>query len=295
MNKYDLAIAFLSVADAGSLQKAAKQLHQTEAAISRKLSKLEDYLGAQLLWRHRSGAQLTELGQRYYHQAKLALQQFKQAELLVQNQVRKPSGVLNVVANAFYAHQLILPKLQTFLETYPDIELKLDIAEVLPTFHKKSMDILFGINLKSYDDLMKKPIDIMRYTLCASTDYLNKHEAIKLPATLLQQDFIVHSTRENPDVITLDNEQTIYIKPKLWLNHSASIIEAAKQGLGIIWIPHAFVKHELEKGALVEILKSYTQQTYPVYMYYRDERYMASKIRAFVDFFNRVGGSEDPS
>lgn len=287
MNIYDLARAFMAVADAGSVQKAAAQLHQTEAAVSRKLSKLEDYLGAQLLWRHRRGAKLTDVGQRYYHQAKLAVQQFKQAERLVHNQVRAPGGILTVVANEFYAEQRIIPKLDAFLKQYPEIELKLDIAEVLPVFHKKQMDILFGVNLKGQEDLMQIPIDTMRYVLCAAPAYLQQYEEITTPAALLQHDFIVHSARERPELIVLDDGQSLQVKTKIWLNHSQSMIAAAKQGLGIIWMPLAFVETALHQGTLQQILKNDTRNTYDVYLYYRHEKYQDNKITAFVKFFKQ--------
>lgn len=286
MNHIDLTQAFIVVADTGSLQKAARQLYQTEAAVSRKLSKLEAYLGVQLLWRHRSGARLTDVGQRYYHQAKLALQQFKQAERLVKNELCAPSGILTVVANTFYVKHRIMPKLDIFLKQYPAIDLKLEIAEVLPAFQEKNMDILFGVNLQANESLIKNPIDTMRYVICAAPSYLNTSSLIASPTELLQHDFIVHSAREIPEMIILDDDQRLTIRPKLWINQSDAIITAAKQGLGIIWVPEAFVKPALEQGELVEVLQAYTQQTRDVYAYYRHEKYIDNKVQAFMAFFS---------
>jgi len=65
-------------------------LHQTNAAISKKLSKLEAHLGTQLVHRERKGFTLTEAGQHYYHEAKKALAQFNVAERSVVQENKEP-------------------------------------------------------------------------------------------------------------------------------------------------------------------------------------------------------------
>lgn len=285
MNRYDLALTFITLADTGSVQQAAKQLYQTQAAVSKKISKLEEYLGSQLVWRHRSGAVLTELGQQYYHEAKAALQQFHQAEQLVKNQQRQPTGPLTVVANSYYAHQWIIPRLQSFLNKYPHIALTFDIAEILPNFKSHKMDILFGVGLQGDDDLMQKPIESTHYVLCAAPSYW---EAAGLPTTsaqLLQHRFIAHSARQNPSCITLSGQQPLHLQPILWLNQSQAIIAAAKEGIGFIWIPEVFVREDLKHGTLVEVLHDVNQQQQTVYIYYRAQPWVDHKVSAFLDFF----------
>ncbi len=55
--------AFVEIAKAGSLKRAAERLHLTQPAISRTLAELEEILGARLLTRTRAGAQLTAQGE----------------------------------------------------------------------------------------------------------------------------------------------------------------------------------------------------------------------------------------
>lgn len=284
MNKYDLSLAFIALADTGSVQKAAKQLHQTEAAISKKISRLEDHLGSQLVLRHRSGAVLTELGQCYYHEIKAALQQFNQAELLIKSQQQIPSGPLTVVANNYYTQHWILPRLKAFLKKYPHITLTLDTLEILPDFSNHKMDILFGVGLKADDSLTKKSIDKMRYILCASPGYLKIAGTPTTSAELLHHAFIAHSARLNPEQITLNNDEVIHMKIALALNQSDAIIAAAKQGLGLIWIPEMFVRQDLQNGNLVEVITT-KHRYHDIYVYYRTGSMIDTKILAFINFF----------
>ena len=178
MNKLDLAEALIAIADTGSIQQAAYKLHQTSAAISKKLSKLEAHLGTLLVHRERKGLILTTAGQRYYHEAKKALEQFALAEQFVLKTKEQPHGELKIVANQHYAQNVILPKLSSFLKRYPDMMINLEISEVLPDFNAKEMDILFGVSAQGKENLVRKQIETTRYVLCASPAYLQRKSAL---------------------------------------------------------------------------------------------------------------------
>jgi DNA-binding transcriptional LysR family regulator len=156
MNKLDLAEALIAIADTGSIQKSAIKLHQTNAAISKKLTKLEAHLSIQLVNRGRKGLTLTEAGQRYYHEAKKALAQFVQAEQCVIQTKIQPRGELTVVANQYYAENFIIPKLAKFLTRYLELKVNLEVAEILPDFNARKMDVLFGVATVGSEELVRK-------------------------------------------------------------------------------------------------------------------------------------------
>lgn len=286
MNKLDLAEALIAIADSGSIYQAADKLHQTSAAISKKLTKLETLLETQLVLRERKGLVLTEAGQRYYHEAKKALAQFALAERSVALDAAQPSGELKVVANQYYAQNVILPKLFAFMSRYPAIDFTLEAAEILPDFNAKKMHILFGVSMSADKALVRKRIDVTRYVLCASPAYLKKHSAAHSPAELLQHDYIAHSTRKNSEVITLDHEQQVVMKPKLQVNNSQVMIKAALEGLGFIWAHENMVSEMLMRKKLISFMDNYTQQPINVYAYYEYQTYSDPKIRAFMQFFD---------
>lgn len=286
MNHLDLAQAFIAVADCGSVQKAAQHLHQTDAAISRKITKLETHLGATLIKRERSGALLTDIGQRYYHQCKKALHEFALAETIVKEKQKEPEGVLRVVANQFYVNHFILPATKEFLKKHPKINLQIDVAEVLPDFKKTKMDILFGVGLKGSDDLVQKRVDQWRHILCASPRYLKQAGTPATTAELLKHDFIAHGSRNNPEIVSINEEHPVTMQPTLIINQTTCIIEAALNHLGIIWVPEPFVQPLLKQGKLIEILTKYNQKKLDIYLYYQYQKIVDAKIKAFVEHFS---------
>jgi LysR family transcriptional regulator, flagellar master operon regulator len=61
---------FLAVIANGSFLEAATRLHVTQSTVSSRIQALEEFLGASLFVRNRSGATLTPAGRRFVHHAK---------------------------------------------------------------------------------------------------------------------------------------------------------------------------------------------------------------------------------
>ena len=285
MNRLELAETLIAIADNGAIHKAATKLNQTNAAISKKLSKLEAHLGTQLIKRDRKGLLLTEAGQRYYHEAKNALKTFNDAELAVVQTKEKPRGELKIVTGQFFAKKFILPKIAEFKEHYPDLKLVFDIAEVQPDFNAKKMDILFGSSMTGDEHLVRKSFSSAQYVLCASPDYLKKHGTPHAPCALLKHDYITHSGRKRPGLIMLDDDQDINVQPKYCFNNAWLTAEAALEGLGFIWTHRYMVSHHIEDKQLIPFLEKHTQHIFPIYAYYEYQRYRDPKIQVFMDFF----------
>lgn len=285
MNKFELAHTFLAIADHGSIQAAAKKLNQSEAAISKKLKKLEDWLEEPLIIRKRSGLILTESGQRYYQASKKAIEQFIEAEAGFRQKKQSPQGILNVVSNSYYFRAFILPHLNGFSKKYPKITLNFNIAEILPNFQDKSIDIVFGGSALGENNMVRKKIDQTRYILCASPQYLKKYDAPRTPAELLKHRFIAHASRKPAHVITLDNDEHINLTPALMMNNTSMMIEACLENVGFIWTHENLVSEYLKKKGLVKFLDKYTQKTWNIYAYYEYQSFINPCIKAFMDFF----------
>jgi len=69
---FDLADlrAFLAVSDLGSFRAAAGILHLSQSAVSRRVDKLEDALGVELLTRTTRKIELTTIGRTFVHKAR---------------------------------------------------------------------------------------------------------------------------------------------------------------------------------------------------------------------------------
>lgn len=290
MNKLDLAEALLAIADAGSIHKAAIKLCQTDAAISKKLRKLEEHLETQLIERSRKGLLLTESGQRYYHDVKKALQQFDLAEHGILEEKKEPQGELRVTLNPYYMETMILPKLKHFIETYPKILLILDVSEVLPDFNAKTMDILWGFSCANPEekDLVCKKIGETHYVLCASPHYIKRKGMPHSISELLQHDIISHAARKKPPYfIPFKNNQQLIINPILLVNNSQAMIQAALEHIGIVWAHEYMIEQLVKQKKLMLLLPNEMEKSKPVYAFYEFQMYQEPRIKVFIDFFRK--------
>jgi DNA-binding transcriptional LysR family regulator len=92
--------AFVAVAGAGSVSGAARELFRTQPAVTRRLQRLEDTLGAQLLDRRRRPFTLTPAGQATLARCRQLLASAEELRSMVEG-MQEPGGDLRVgVANA---------------------------------------------------------------------------------------------------------------------------------------------------------------------------------------------------
>lgn len=116
---------FLSIADHGSLSKAAARLYVAQSALSLQLAQLEKELSCRLLHRTSTGVSLTEHGRIFYEHAQAVLRQLADARSAVGQLADSPAGnvVLGIPQSASAA--LALPLLLAVREHYPRITLQL--------------------------------------------------------------------------------------------------------------------------------------------------------------------------
>lgn len=82
---------------------------------------------------------------------------------------------------------------------------------------------------------------------------------------ILQHDYIAHYARKCSNIIVLDHDEQIVMKPKLFINNTQMIIQAALANLGIIWTHEDRVAELLAKKKLIRILDQYTKQAFNVF------------------------------
>jgi len=123
----DLVRTFLKVIDAGNFISAAQRLHLTQAAVSRRIKALEDYLGCPLFVRNKAGAVLTPAGRRFQKHAVNLVRALEQARHEVG--VAPPyQGLLTIGGRFGLWEQLLLKWLPLMRERAPDVVLRAQIG-----------------------------------------------------------------------------------------------------------------------------------------------------------------------
>lgn len=285
MSDLDRFELFAAAAQAESLTQAAITLGITKASLSKQIKRLETDFKVDLFSRHKQRLTLTEQGKILLTQCLRLTKELEDARSVCKQFIEEPEGSLRIVAIEHYANQLIFPKLKAFLQRYPKLRIYIDTRERMPDFEREQIDIAVGFSVPAPPEIVRKSIATTRYVLCAAPQYFAERGKPRSLKDLKNHNYIAHILRTEEKTITLKPGYSLAIKPYMSLNSMASMIECAKQGLGLIQLPLYFLNNILQKGELVEVLTKYQATNAHVYYLYPKYRYIQSKIRKFIDFF----------
>ena len=118
----------MSAVEAGSLSAAARQLGMPLATVSRKVSELEAHLRTRLLNRSSRRLTLTDAGRNYVAACKRILEEVE-AERAASGEYSAPKGDLIITAPIVFGRLHVLPVMAEFLETYPEINIRMVLAD----------------------------------------------------------------------------------------------------------------------------------------------------------------------
>ena len=130
---------FHAAAKVGSISKAAEQLSVTPSAVSQQIQTLELQLGTSLMVKVGRNVTLTEAGERYFASITDELERIAEATNLIRG--FRSVMTLSVRATPTLSNKWLLPRLSSFLDRYPDIEVRLDGTNEPTDFSRELVDI----------------------------------------------------------------------------------------------------------------------------------------------------------
>src|SRR6187549_64902 len=132
-------LIFARVVQAGSFSKASRELGMPKSTVSRKVSALEERLGARLLQRTTRRLSLTEEGRAYYQHAARVVAEAEQAELAVTRLQETPRGLLRVTTPLNFDY--FAPIVSSYLSRYPDVQIELVGADRVVDLVQEYFDV----------------------------------------------------------------------------------------------------------------------------------------------------------
>ena len=285
----DLA-SFILIVNEGSFTAAAKQLDVTPSALSKLITRLEKALSVKLFERTTRSLSITPAGQKVYDQALLMVNAAQQAIELSTSDHTEASGPITVAAPEAFLNSVLQPLVLPFLAQYPDIELKLRVADGQIDLLRDRIDIAFKLTDKPDENLVLKEIGQTHLRLCASPTYLAQHGMPAHPTDLVAHQclYLAETDRDYIwDFFKEDQYHSVSVKGRYAVNHSQMRLNGVKNDLGV-GIFHDFVIAEaLKQGHVVAVLNDWTLKSNyhgAIAMQYPQTRYMPARLRAFIDF-----------
>ncbi len=166
--------AFVLVAERGNFHRAGEELALTQSALSRRLKKMEEVLGARLLDRTSRTIGLTAIGEAFLPTAKRMVREFERSVSDIQDVIQKRAGVVTMASVMTIAHNVLPQVIARFTEQYSGVSVRVmdDVGPRVADFVAQG-DAEFGIALDAEDrpNLEYQPLVEDPYLLACRADH----------------------------------------------------------------------------------------------------------------------------
>jgi len=206
----DLQIV-LKVAELRSITAAATDLDMRVATASAAVKRVEKTLGAELFIRTTRQLRLSTAGEKYIPQCEQALRLLKQAKQNIIDDMDTVDGELRIALSSDLGRNLVIPWLDEFVETYPDVSLKTNISDSNIDFYRDSVDVALRYGSPDDASLYGFKICNVPIILCATQDYLKKKGEPKHPHDLTTHNGLFYQLNDiTHDVWTFADDESNY-------------------------------------------------------------------------------------
>jgi len=248
---YDL---FVAAALHGSLAAGGRALGISATMASRRIARLEQRLGAQLIHRSTRRFALTEAGERFHGELQQIQAQLHQAEVRVSGRLDTPSGPFRLSAPTSFGRLYIAPLLPEFLARHPQVALSVDLSDGFVDLVAGRIDCAIRIASDIPSSLESHRLGDSRRVLCAAPAYLAE---AGIPRTIddLSAHRLLAADGQMPWRLLHGHRHVVVDRPSHVRTNSSELIrELTLSGMGIALRSLWDVGEALCDGRLVRVL-----------------------------------------
>ena len=287
MDRLEAMSVLLTAVETGSLSAASRALGAPLTTVSRKVSDLEKHLKTQLLSRSARRLTLSDAGRSYVAACRRILEDVREAERTAAGEYSAPQGDLIVTAPIVFGRLHVLPVVAEFLKVYPDIDIRLALADRLFNLIEDRVDLAIRIGPLPDSSLKASRVGSIRHVVCGSPVYFGRRGKPTSPFELSDHDCVTFQGLSSPDTWTFrikKTEKPIAIHSRLVVNTAEAAIDAAIAGVGMTRVLSYQIAQALMSGALDVALQAFEPPPWPVNLVYGGGQVLPLKLRAFLDF-----------
>ncbi len=250
---------FLHLVETKNFSLAAEKRCVTQSAYSRRIRALENWIGAELFDRRTIPIKVTEKGQKFLPYAEKVLADINQIQAKFRPHSNPEKNEIKIITQ----HSLMLHFVPDFFMNFDFKNTKMNMTSNLNSFESYFEDITAG----SSDLFISYEVPALHRKLTAvphiKSMVVGTEDMVPVVAQHAKEEFNWSKSGTIPH-LTLNNRAfiTAIVREKLMAHHeklntvyeanlSESLLQMAKQGKGIAWLPYSVCKNELEAGSIV--------------------------------------------
>ncbi len=287
MDRLGAMAILLKVVEDGSLSAAAKRLDMPLATVSRRIAELEAHLKTRLLNRSSRHLSLTEAGRLYAEACRRIIEHVEEAERAAAGVHKDPKGRLTVTAPIVFGRVHMVPIITDFLAEYPDIDLKLVLADRLLDLLESDVDVALRIGELGDSSLIAARVGTVRRVTCASPSYLAARGRPQKPEDIRSHLCVTFDNLASPEAwrfVSPEGDTLVPVRSRLTVTTAEAAVAGAVAGLGLTRLLSYQVVEAKRAGRLELVLEDHELPPWPISLVYPGQQLPPRKLRAFLDF-----------
>lgn len=273
-----------------SFTRAAEELNVTQTAISHQIRRLEDELGVRLFLRSKDGLALTDEGNAYFPGVRSAFLELRHStERLLE---ASDHSVLTISTLVSVASKWLLPRLPSFREAHPQIDVRISASTEWVDFRKGGIDAAIRYGDGNWpglraDWLMSDEI----FPVC-SPRLLTGDKPLNTPVDLAHHPLLqVSGVTANDwnDWLHASGQPPLTANgPRLTFDLAMMAVQAAIDGQGVCIGRSTYVDDDLRAGRLVAPFDLRLKSASGFYLVTPHDQAESKKIVAFRGWLSQV-------
>ena len=288
MDTIDGLKTVVAVVETNSFTAASDRLGISKALVSKYVGEVEKQLAIRLFNRTTRQLALTDSGRRYYEQAITLLEQFSAMVDKVTGEQTTPRGLLRISAPVTFGEMKLAPLLPKLIALYPELTVELILTNGAIDMLEEGIDVRLRIGGVDDSNMIARHLTNFPLVLSASSNYVQQHGLPTTPEQLEKHRCIIDSNfrigKQWPFISPNGQAETINVQSALAVNSPQAVREIAIADGGIAMTPNFIVEDALVDGRLLPVLPEYTTLEFGLFAIYPHRKYVAKKVRCFIDF-----------
>lgn len=287
MDRLECDRMFIAVMETGGFASAAQRLRASSGQATKLISRLETYLGVRLLNRTTRSVSPTEAGRAYYERLRPLIDELDTLDLDIRNISQFPRGKLRLTAPLTFGVLELVPALNAFAATYPEIELDVSFSDRAVDLLEEGLDMAVRVGRPEDSSLIIRRLCVVRIVVVAATSYVERHGLPRTPEELASHICIIDTNFRDPQrwpfVDKAGKERSVSVQGRLRYSNAEACLMAAEAGLGLACLPAFVTGDAIRTGRVVRVLEGFEPAPYDVHVLYPHNRHLATKVRMLVD------------
>jgi DNA-binding transcriptional LysR family regulator len=282
-------LAFRAVARERSFTRAAAQMGVSPSAISHTLRGLEERLGVRLLVRTTRSVMPTQAGERLLASIDPHFDAIEAGLAAVRDMRDRPAGNIRLTTSGHAALTILHPAIRTLLAQYPDIHIELNVNAGFVDIVTERFDAGVRLGETIAQDMIAVPIGPeFSMAAVATPAYFAQHPPPATPHDLAGHNCINLRFPTLGGLYAWEFERdgrpvNVRVAGQLIVNETSLALLAARDGLGVAYLPDDQIAPYLADGSLVRVLHDWCPPFPGYHLYYPSRRQLSPAFTLLVE------------